>query len=150
MGIYTAADAAQPMESHDELAATTGTGLAGDRYATKHGTYSARGGPGREVTLVEREVIAAARREYEIELGEDETRRNLVTEGVPLHHLVGRTFRIGTVVLRGDRSCPPCAHLEQLTREGVRKALENRGGLRADVVEGGVLRLGDEITVVPD
>jgi hypothetical protein len=30
----------------------------------------------------------------------------------------------------------------------VRAALENRGGLRAEVVRGGTLRIGDEITTV--
>ncbi len=149
VGIYTALDSAEPLHGNDELRATAGVGLDGDRYAAKTGTYSARGGPGRAVTLVEREVIAAVNAECDVELAEHETRRNLVTEGVPLHHLVGKTFRIGEVVLVGVRSCPPCAHLEKLTREGVRAGLENRGGLRADIVRGGTLRLGDEITVVP-
>jgi len=31
----------------------------------------------------------------------------------------------------------------------VRAALENRGGLRAEVVQSGTLRIGDEITAVP-
>ena len=33
--------------------------------------------------------------------------------------------------------------------EQVRAALQNRGGLRAEVVRGGTLRIGDEITAVP-
>ncbi len=101
------------------------------------------------MTLVEREVIANVNDESGVELAENETRRNLVTEGVPLLHLIGRTFRVGDVVLRGIKSCPPCAHLERLTRPGVRAALENRGGLRAEIVQGGTLRIGDEITAVP-
>ena len=84
-----------------------------------------------------------------VELAEHETRRNLVTEGVPLLHLIGRTFRVGDVVFRGIRSCPPCVHLEKLTRPGVRTALENRGGLRAEILQGGTLRIGDEITPMP-
>ena len=149
VGIYTASATAAPLAAHTEIDAIEGSGLAGDRYADGTGIYSARGGDGRQVTLVEREVIAAVNDECGVELAEHETRRNLVTEGVPLHHLVGATFRIGDVVLRGVRSAPPCAHLERLTRPGVRKALENRGGLRADIVQGGTLRIGDEIAVVP-
>jgi MOSC domain-containing protein YiiM len=149
VGIYTTSDAAKPLEEHAELHAIEGVGLEGDRYATATGTYSDRGGPHRQVTLIEREVIANVNDESGVELAEHETRRNLVTEGVPLLHLIGRTFRIGDFVFRGIKSAPPCVHLEKLTRPGVRAALENRGGLRAEILSGGTLRLGDEITVVP-
>ena len=149
VGIYTTTEAAEPLTPATELRAIEGVGLDGDRYAKQAGTYSNRPGPHRQVTLVEREVIASVNDESGVDLGEHETRRNLVTEGVPLLHLIGRSFRIGDVVLRGIKSCPPCAHLEKLTRPGVRAALENRGGLRAEIVKGGTLRIGDEITAVP-
>jgi MOSC domain-containing protein YiiM len=149
VGIYTAPHAARPLEARTEVRAIEGVGLDADRYATKTGTYSGREGPGRQVTLVEREVVADVNATAGVVLGEHETRRNLVTEGVPLLHLVGLTFRIGEVTFLGVRVAPPCAHLEQLTRSGVRAALENRGGLRAEILAGGTLRIGDEITAVP-
>ena len=149
VGIYTTTEAAAPLAPSTELRAIEGVGLEGDRYATRIGTYSGREGADRQVTFVEREVIAAVNDEAGVELAEHETRRNLVTEGVPLHHLVGRTFRVGDVVFRGLRACPPCVYLEKATRPGVRAALENRGGLRAEIVQGGMLRIGDEITAVP-
>jgi MOSC domain-containing protein YiiM len=148
VGIYTASDAAKPMEASTERRAIEGVGLDGDRYAAQIGTYSDRPGPHRQVTLIEREVITSVNDESGVELAENETRRNLVTEGVPLLHLMGRTFRVGEVVFRGIKPAPPCAHLEKLTRPGVRAALQNRGGLHAEVVHGGTLRIGDEITVV--
>jgi MOSC domain-containing protein YiiM len=146
-GIYTTARAGEPMRSHTEVRAVEGVGLDGDRYALGAGTYSARPGTGRQLTLIEREVIEAVNAAG-TELAEHETRRNLLTDGVPLHHLVDRTFRVGDVVLRGRRLAEPCAHLASLTRPGVSRALVHRGGLRADVVTGGVLRVGDPITVV--
>ncbi len=149
VGIYTSAEAGAPLTPNSELRAIEGVGLDGDRYATQTGTYSNRVGPDRQVTLVEREVIAAVNGEAGVELAEHETRRNLVTEGVPLHHLIGKTFRVGEVVFRGVKSCPPCVYLEKITRPGVRAALENRGGLRAEIVKGGTLRIGDEIAAVP-
>lgn len=149
VGIYTTSDAAKPLEPHTQLLAVEGVGLEGDRYAAAVGTYSSRPGPHRQVTFIEREVVAGVNNEDGVELGEHETRRNLVTAGVPLLHLIGETFRVGDVVFRGIKSCPPCAHLENLTRPGVRAALQNRGGLRAEVVRGGMLRIGDEIAVVP-
>jgi MOSC domain-containing protein YiiM len=145
VAIYTAGEAGGPMQGRDAVRAVVGVGIDGDRYAAKEGTFSQTRGTGREVTLVEREAVAGARKEYGIELDESETRRNLVTEGVPLNHLVGRTFRVGEVVLRGVRLNEPCAHLEKLTRSGVRKALVHRGGLRADIVRGGTLRVGDPV-----
>jgi MOSC domain-containing protein YiiM len=147
VGIYTAAGEAAPMEAHAEIAAIAGAGLAGDRYAAKAGAFSDRPGGGREVTLIAREGIAAANDEG-VTVGEHETRRNLVTEGVDLDQLVGRTFSVGEVVLRGVRDCPPCKYLEGLTRPGVLAALKGRGGLRADIVRAGVLRVGDEIVEV--
>ena len=75
-----------------------------------------------------------------------ETRRNVVTRGVALNHLVGKRFRVGEVMLQGIRLCEPCEHLESLTRPGVRAALVHRGGLRAQILEGGAIRVGDSIS----
>ena len=83
-----------------------------------------------------------------VDVREDETRRNLVTEGVALNHLIGRTFRVGAVRMRGVRLAEPCVYLEQLTgHAGVRAALVHRGGLRAEVLDDGELRVGDAIDV---
>ena len=144
VAIYTAELGGEPMVPHDALGAIAGEGLVGDRYATKLGQFSAREGKGREITLIAREAIAAAN-DQGVEIGEHETRRNLVTEGIDLGNLVGKTFAVGDAVLVGVRDCPPCAYLEGLTRPGVRSALEGGGGLRADVVRGGTVRVGDEI-----
>ena len=148
VAIYTATAAGEAMDAHDERRAVAGIGLEGDRYANKTGEFSDREGRGREVTLIAREAIAAANERPSVTLGEHETRRNLVTEGVDLDDLVGKTFSVGDVVLIGVRDCPPCAYLEGLTRPGVKAALEGGGGLRADIVRDGTLRVGDEITEV--
>jgi MOSC domain-containing protein YiiM len=147
VAIYTTAVAGAPMDAHQERRAIAGVGLEGDRYASKVGAFSDREGRGREVTLIAREAIGAATGEG-VSLGEDETRRNLVTEGVDLDGLVGKTFTVGDALLVGVRDCPPCAHLEELTRPGVRAALAGRGGLRADVVRDGTVRIGDEIVEI--
>jgi MOSC domain-containing protein YiiM len=147
VAIYTAPAGGKPMEAHNEIAAVPGEGLAGDRYATKSGEFSDQPGAGREVTLIAREGIADANREG-VTIADHETRRNLVTEGVDLDQLVGRTFSVGEVVFRGVRDCPPCKYLQEMTRPGVLLGLKGRGGLRADIVSAGVLRVGDEIAAV--
>jgi MOSC domain-containing protein YiiM len=148
VAIFTAPAGGAPMVAHDQCTAT-GAGIAGDRYAAKTGTYSARAGRGREITLIAREAVVAANREG-VTIGEGETRRNFVTEGVDLDALVGKTFAIGDVTLLGVRDCPPCAYLEGLTRPGVKDALEGGGGLRAEVVRDGVVRVGDDVREVSE
>jgi MOSC domain-containing protein YiiM len=149
VGIYVAPTGGAPMETRDRVDAIAGHGLRGDRYADATGTYSGTGRDARDVTLIEREAIDAVRTEDTgVDVHEQETRRNLVTQGVALNHLVGRTFTVGAVRMRGLRLAEPCAYLEQLTGlAGVRAALVHRGGLRAEILDGGELHVGDAIAV---
>ena len=130
-----------------ESSAVAGKGLEGDRYFRKTGTYSKKDGPDRQVTLVEAEAVEAAPHDYDLPLESRLTRRNLVTKGVALNHLVGREFTVGEVRLRGVRLCEPCGHMEKLSVPGAREALVHRGGLRAEILSGGVVRVGDPIDV---
>jgi MOSC domain-containing protein YiiM len=146
VSLYTARDAAGPMESHEEVEAVAGRGLRGDRYFDGTGHWSKTPGVGREVTLVELEAIEALEREKSIVIAPGAARRNVVTRGVPLNHLVGREFRVGAVRLRGTRLSEPCAYLEGLTQKGVLAGLIHRGGLRAEILAGGTIRVKDAIT----
>ncbi len=148
VAIYVATAAGAAMEARDRIDALAGAGLRDDRYATGTGTYSATGRGARDVTLIEREAVDAVRTDDGVDVREDQTRRNLVTEGVALNHLVGRTFRVGDIRLRGVRLAEPCAYLEKLTGlEGVRAALVHRGGLRAEILDDGELRVGHVVTL---
>jgi len=138
------------MQSVRRVKAVAGKGLEGDRYAKKIGTYSNNPGSGRDVTLIESEAIEALRRDYHVELDAGESRRNIVTQGISLNHLVDKEFRVGEVVLRGTRLCEPCAHMEKLTLKGALRGLIHRGGLRAEIVTGGTIRVGDSVIVAND
>jgi len=148
VSIFVAGKAGVPMESRDEVQATPGRGIQGDRYFEGTGAWSQHPGEGREITLVEMEAIEALAHEKKIALKPAETRRNLVTRGVPLNHLVGKEFQAGEVRLVGVRLCEPCQYLEEMTTKGVLTGLIHRGGLRANVVTGGVIRVGDSVTEV--
>jgi len=89
--------------------------------------------------------IESLKRDYGIEIDPGASRRNIITRGVPLNHLVGRELRVGEVMLRGIRLCEPCSHLERLTRNGVLRGLVHRGGLRAQILTEGTIRVGDPI-----
>jgi MOSC domain-containing protein YiiM len=145
VSVHIAAGAAESMVSVPHARAVPGKGLEGDRYFKATGTYSGSGGPHREVTLIESEAIEALRRDYDVEFQAGDSRRNIVTRAVPLNHLVGHEFRVGAVTLRGLRLCEPCTHLEEVSGKPVRKGLVHRGGLRAQVLTGGIIRVGDPI-----
>ena len=148
-GIFITPDAARPMISIDEVKAVAGEGLEGDRYFTKSGTWSDREGPQRQVTLFEREAIEALARDYEMDVDGADTRRNIMVTGVALNHLVDREFKVGDATLRGIKLCEPCKHLERVSGRALRKPLVHRGGLNAEIVSDGLIRVGDEISV-PD
>jgi MOSC domain-containing protein YiiM len=145
VSIYVASSAAAPTRTVEEARAVAGKGLEGDRYFDGRGTWSAHPGSGREVTLIESEALDALESEAGPHFAPGAHRRNVVTRGVPLNHLVGHDFRIGEVVLRGTRLCEPCEHLEKLTQPGIKMAALHRSGLRADVIQEGSIRIGDVV-----
>jgi len=145
--IYIAATATGPTRAVDSVQAIPGVGLDGDRYALKQGTFF-KPEPDFELTLIEAEAIDAVCRDYSLDLSAGDARRNLVTRGVALNHLVGREFTIGQVRIRGIRLCEPCDHLQRLTGKPVIKALRHRGGLRAQILTEGKIQTGDPIITI--
>lgn len=130
----------EPMTRVEEATARAGLGLEGDRYFRPDGNE-----PDREITLIEAEAVEALVRDEEVPFEVAESRRNVVTRGVALNHLVGREFAVGGARLEGIRLCEPCDHLQKLTRPGVQTGLLHRGGLRARILEGGPIRVGDPV-----
>jgi MOSC domain-containing protein YiiM len=152
VSLHIAPRAAERMLSVSVVRAVPGRGLERDRYHERTGTYSTGDARAdREVTLIEEEAVAALGRDYEVEFDAGDSRRNIVTRGVALNHLVGREFRVGEVRFRGIRLCEPCRHLEQVTGRPVRAGLVHRGGLRAQILTPGTIRVADPIALIePD
>lgn len=150
-GIFTTPKAGRPMDTHEAATAIVGRGLLGDRYHDGVGYYSDRPseGGGREVTLIEAEELERLGVEHGIELTALESRRNVVTRGIRLLDLIGTRFRIGEVVCEGVKICEPCEYLERLTGKPVNEPLVHRAGLRANVLVGGTIRVGDAVEAVP-
>jgi MOSC domain-containing protein YiiM len=143
--LFLAPQAGAPMEERAELHLLAGVGVDGDRYGAGRGTYSHKPHPGRQVTLFELETLTALGRDYQLELSARETRRNILTRGVPLAHLVGEQFLVGELVLIGERLSEPCQYLADLLGKPVFKPLVHRGGLGCRVVRGGTVRPGDPV-----
>ena len=146
LGIYTAPASREPMVSHQEVRVVPGKGIEGDRYFIGNATYSDRAGPHREVTLIERESLDALEREYGYRLEPELSRRNLLVSGVPLNHLIDRDFTIGAVRLRGLLLCEPCANLAETSGQAhIINHLMHRGGLRAEILTEGNIRVGEAV-----
>ena len=142
VSINIAPAAEAPMHSVSEARAVPGNGLEGDRYFFRQGTFY-KPQPDRELTLIEAEAIEAMKGELNVDYGLGDSRRNVVTRGVPLNHLVGKEFWIGDVKARGLRLCEPCSHLQKLSHEKVLPGLVHRGGLRAQILIEGMIRVGE-------
>lgn len=137
------------MISRTDVRAIAGQGLEGDRYWSGTGFYSDRPTTegARELTLIQLDAFEEIETAHGISFATSESRRNVITDGIELSGLIGKRFRMGDVVCEGVRDCPPCVHLEELTGKQVMKPLLRSGGLRARIVEGGTIRLGDPIEV---
>ncbi|MBX9402375.1 MOSC domain-containing protein [Lysobacter sp. BMK333-48F3] len=131
------------MQALDEVVATAGAGLAGDRYKNASGK--------RGITLIQAEhlpAIAALAGRDAVEPAL--LRRNIVVSGLPLIALKDRRFRLGEALLEWTESCDPCSMMEAALGPGGFNAMRGHGGVCARVVEGGRIRRGDALVPAPD
>jgi MOSC domain-containing protein YiiM len=138
--IWVAPSAGVPARALDVARAMPGRGLEGDRYVAGAGTFPS-GPPGSALTLIEAEVCDT----FDPVLGPDDHRRNIVTRGVALNDLLGHEFALGEVRCRGMRLCEPCTVIQRYAGRAVLRELVHRGGLRADILSDGEIRVGDEV-----
>ena len=143
VGLQIALAEGELMQEIEEAHAVPGRGLEGDRYFLGTGHFSKMHGPSYELTFIEVESIEALRRDYDYELAPKDSRRNIVTQGIALNHLVEKEFFVGEVLVRGIRLCEPCFHLANLTHHNALSGLIHRGGLRAQILTEGILHVGD-------
>jgi MOSC domain-containing protein YiiM len=137
-GIFIAGEKRQLPVPVDRVRAVAGRGLEGNRH------YYEQAPPGRALTLIAAEALAEGASSG-VELGADESRRNVLTSGIDLNALVGERFRVGDVECVGVELCEPCTTLEGLTRPGVIKAYVHRAGLNADILTDGEIVVGDAV-----
>lgn len=143
--IQISPDGSEKLHAVESAQAIAGSGLEGDRYHHRTGTYSKKHDESREATFIESEALEALARDYGFEITPADSRRNITTRGVALNHLVGREFRVGGAAFRGIRLCEPCGHLEEMTGHKVRAGLVHRGGLRAQIIHSGLVKVGDAL-----
>ncbi|MDT0276499.1 MOSC domain-containing protein [Blastococcus goldschmidtiae] len=148
--IWRTGTAAAPMLRVPSGRLVPGVGLDGDRYALGGGTWAQYPELEKQLTLIDRDDVAAVAAEVGAALTPGDTRRNLVTSGIDLPSLVGTWFAVGDALVFGMKRCPPCTHLERLTGLKLVKAMVHRGGINAAVFGGGLIAEGSVIRPVPD
>jgi MOSC domain-containing protein YiiM len=104
----------------------------------------------RHVTLIEEETLRAVERQLGVTIAPGGSRRQIVVQGMTLNPTVGKTLRIGEVLLAVTSFCDPCVKMEWKIGPGARAALANRGGVCALVVSGGIIHPGDEVELIAD
>jgi MOSC domain-containing protein YiiM len=149
VGLYTCAEAGEPMQAQADVHALARCGFAGDRYAANRGFFSKTTRQViRHVSLIAHEAIDEANRELSrrgmLPFNPRETRRNVVTEGIDVNALVGWEFKIGEVRMRGIEPTRPCHRTSVLAnKKGFAEMFSNRGGIRAEVLSDGIISVGD-------
>lgn len=146
--IYRFADSGAPAEELHTAHLISGVGIDGDRYALGKGHFSEEGRWGQALTLIEAEAIEFLASEHGVEIPAADARRNIVTRNIDLNSLMGKRFRIGGLLCQGSRLAEPCAWLQKTTPPGMLRGLVHRGGLRADILEDGIVEKG--ALVVPE
>ncbi|HKE93414.1 MAG TPA: MOSC domain-containing protein [Povalibacter sp.] len=126
----------------DVVEARPGAGLTGDRFSG--GTQSKR-----QVTLIQAEHLAVVAQLLQCEsIDPALIRRNIVVSGINLLAFNGAVFRIGGAVFEGTGGCHPCSRMEEALGSGGYNAMRGHGGITARVLEGGLIRLGDEVRLL--
>jgi MOSC domain-containing protein YiiM len=138
LALTTAPTDGADLLSHDAITLIGGEsgGIEGDRHI----------GQRRAVTVVCTGELAKAAAEHGVDLIDGvTTRRNIVVDLDELPRTHGTRFTIGETQLAVWRDCAPCNLMDEFFGDGAREALQQRCGISATVVVGGVIRVGDSV-----
>lgn len=130
------------MQTVNEVMVNQQSGLAGDRY---NGTSGKR-----QVTLIQWEHLSVLESFTGRPVTPEVLRRNLVIKGINLLALKNRSFRIGEACFQTTGFCHPCSRMEDILGAGGYNAMRGHGGLTAQVLSDGLIRVGDKLTVLSD
>lgn len=125
-----------PMDSVHEATLIANQGVGGSVDRSRR----------RQVTLLESEAWAACMTELGVDKDPGGRRANILLGGVRLGHTRGRVLIIGDARLTIGGELTPCERMDEVT-PGLQAALRPdwRGGVFAQVLAGGVIRVGDSV-----
>tara|TARA_R110002167_G_scaffold77072_2_gene214366 strand:+ start:127 stop:600 length:474 start_codon:yes stop_codon:yes gene_type:complete len=145
--VHIAAHKDAPAQAQTALALEAGHGIKGDRYFLPQQSLDMDANVKRkeEVTLISADELDAFNTQFQLNIPYGEFRRNIVTRNIDLNALVGKRFRIGSVLCEGMELCEPCSKLARTVNRLVLPHLVHRAGIRATVIESGQVVPGDTI-----
>ena len=118
-------------------------GIVNDRY---YGNFK---NSYEQVTFIESEKIDDFNKKIKKKLDYKDFRRNIITTGINLNKLLNKKIQINNVVLKIHQLCQPCRYLQnKLSVDNLVKLLTNKGGVRAEIVQSGIISTFDEIKVI--
>ncbi|MGR3809179.1 MOSC domain-containing protein [Jiulongibacter sp. NS-SX5] len=124
----------------DSVIASSEEGLQNDHYSGKNKK--------RQVTLIQKEHLNIVGEMLGKEVTPEMLRRNLVISGLNLLALKDTTFRIGDAILKYTGLCHPCSRMEKILGEGGYNAMRGHGGITAQILDGGIIAIGNELKVI--
>ena len=126
-----------PVIELDEAQLVAGKGIEGDRFFGWKEDYKG------QITFFSREVYDSLCAAFQVsDRGPEVFRRNVIVSGVDLNTLIGREFEIQGIRFLGMAECSPCYWMDGAFHAGAEESLKGRGGLRAKILSGGILRRG--------
>ena len=131
------------VEDRDEIECVAGRGIRGDRYFDFKEDFKG------QITFFDAAVYEALKEKLNLpDLEASAFRRNVVMKGVDLNSLIGKRFRIGAVEFEGSEEAAPCYWMDRVCTDGAEEFLKDKGGLRARIRAGGMLKRGEAELVV--
>ncbi len=132
-GIFISKQRNTPMIPLAETEIVADWGLRDDRKA--------RAGSQRQVLLLDESTLQF------VALQPGELQENITVRGLDVNALAaGQRVRVGAALLEVTGPCTVCGELETV-RPGLREELRDRRGVLARVLQTGLARLGDPVTV---
>ena len=102
-----------------------------------------------QVTLIESEMISNFNNNIKSKFNYKDFRRNIITTGIDLNKMINKKIQINNVVLKIHQLCQPCRYLQnKLSVDNLVKLLTNKGGVRAEIVQSGIISTFDEIKII--
>jgi MOSC domain-containing protein YiiM len=146
--IYTSPSAGAAIHSNEAVQAIKNRGLFGDRYFKATGHWQSI--EACQVTLISDHDLDYMQKYGKAQIGEGQHRRNLVISGIKTGKLENKRFRIGDALFAWHKPRPPCAYIDSITEPWMSKTLGLHAGICLHVLESGLIRIGDSLTIVAD
>lgn len=146
--IFTSPKAGDGMQSIDAVQAIKDRGLLGDRYFKDTGHWHSI--EACQVTLISDYDLQYMQKFGRAQVEAGQHRRNLVINGIKTDKLVNKRFRIGDALFAWYKKRPPCAYIDSITEPGMSKTLGLHAGVCLQILESGMIRVGDQLTIIAD